>query len=171
MLQQKFGDRIFTGDTQGAVAKGAALVAAIEMDKRRIKANQEPEFMTLWHDLEIVEPPAHSLGIKLANGKIDEVIRRNTMPPARAIKYYHPMSLSADKQKVNISPLTICQGRTEVGRVEFPEIYAHNRTPKDIIIKVELIAESTEIRSIITIAQGNKDMSDINIESTLSISK
>ena len=171
MLQKKFGDKIFTGDTQGAVAKGASLVAAIEMDKRNIAAGKDPEFMTLWHEFETVEPTAHSLGIEIANGKVDEVIRRNAMTPARAIKYYHPMSLTEDGERVRISPLSIRQGKSKVGQVEFPDIYAHGRKPQDIQIKVELVAESTEIRSIITVTEGNFDKSDIILESTLSISK
>lgn len=171
MLQKKFGDKIFTGDTQGAVAKGASLVAAIEMDKRNIADGKKTEFMTLWQEFETIEPPAHSIGIEIANGKIDEVIRRNAMTPARAIKYYHPMSLTEDGKKVNISPLIICQGKSKVGQVKFPEIYAHGRKPQDIQIKVELIAESTEIRSIITVKEGNIDKTDIVLESTLSISK
>ena len=127
--------------------------------------------MTLWQEFETIEPPAHSIGIEIANGKIDEVIRRNAMTPARAIKYYHPMSLTEDGKKVNISPLIICQGKSKVGQVKFPEIYAHGRKPQDIQIKVELIAESTEIRSIITVKEGNIDKTDIVLESTLSISK
>ena len=171
LLQRKFGDKIFTGDTQGAVAKGAALVAAIEMDKKNIAAGKDPEFMTLWHEFIVEEPTAHSLGIEIANGKVDEVIRRNAMTPARAIKFYHPMSLSDDGEKVKISPLSICQGKTKVGQVEFPDIYAHGRKPQNIQIKVELIAESTEIRSIIVVSKGNADQSDIVLESTLSICK
>lgn len=171
LLQRKFGDKIFTGDTQGAVAKGAALVAAIEMDKKNIAAGKDPEFMTLWHEFIVEEPTAHSLGIEIANGKVDEVIRRNAMTPARAIKFYHPMSLTDDGEKVKISPLSICQGKTKVGQVEFPDIYAHGRKPQNIQIKVELIAESTEIRSIIVVSKGNADQSDIVLESTLSICK
>lgn len=171
LLQRKFGDKIFTGDTQGAVAKGAALVAAIEMDKKNIAAGREPEFMTLWHDFKINDTVAHSLGIEIANGKVDEVIRRNAMTPAKAIKFYHPMSLTDDGEKVKMSPLSICQGKTKVGQVEFPDIYTHGRKPQDIIIKVELVAESTEIRSIIIVTEGNADKSDIILESTLSISK
>lgn len=171
MLQKKFGDKIFTGDTRGAVAKGAALVAAVEMDKINIANNKEPEFMTLWQEIEIVEPTAHSLGIVTANGKVDEVIRRNVMTPARAIKFYHPMSLTEDGTRVHISALSIMQGNSEVGQVVFPDIYAHGRQPQDIQIKVELIAESTEIKSIITVDKGNKDQSDLVLESTLTISK
>ena len=70
-----------------------------------------------------------------------------------------------------MSPLSICQGKSKVGQVEFPDIYTHGRKPQDIIIKVELVAESTEIRSIIIVTEGNADKSDIILESTLSISK
>ena len=170
-LQKRFGDKIYTGDTSGAVAMGASLVAAIELDRQNKKAGKPNEYMTLWDEFKIEEPTAHSIGILMANGRVDEIIKRNSITPASAIRIYHPTQISDDGKLVQISHLSIRQGDEEIGKVEMPKIFAHGRDAKDIKISVELIAESTEIRSIITVAEGNEDKSDLKIESHLNIRK
>ena len=51
-----------------------------------------------------------------------------------------------------------------------PTIYAHGRQADKINIKVEFIAESTQILSKITVEQGNADKSDLVVTETLKLS-
>lgn len=172
MLKKRFGDnKIFTGNTQLAVSMGAALLAAVEMDKKRRAANKPAEFTTLWDEIQIKEPTAHSIGIKLSDTKIDEIIRRNAMTPAVATRIYTPTGLTEDGKCVKLNHIVITQGKTEIGQVEFPPIYANGRVPENINIKLEMVALSTEIQSIITVEGGNEDGSDLVVKSVLNINK
>lgn len=164
LLSRKFSDnKIFEGNISEGVARGAALLAASVLDKNHNSNNH----LARWDNVEIIENTAHSIGVVTHNGRVDQVIGRNVMTPAKGTKLYQPQSLSADGQFVELDKIDIRQGTANVGYVEFPKIWAHGRRPSDITIKVELIAESTSIKALITVRGGDEDGSDLFVEKTL----
>lgn len=171
ILKRRFGEnKIFLGNTQLAVAMGAALLAAVEMDKKKIEAGGNPDFTALWSEIKIKEPTAHALGIDRGNGRIDEIIRRNAMTPASATRVYIPTELTEDGKCVKLDHINITQGKSKIGSVEFPPIYANGRKPEEINIKLEMIALSTEVKSVIIVEKGKEDGSDLVVTSSIKIS-
>lgn len=170
-LKHRFGEnKIYTGNTQLAVAMGASLMAAVEMDKKKTEAGEKPDFTALWSKIDIITRTAHTLGIDRGNSKIDEIIRRNALTPAKATRIYTPTELTEDGQRVKLDHIKITQGKTEIGTVEFPPIYSNGRKPEDINIKLEMIALSTEVKAVITVEKGQKDGSDLVVTSSVKIS-
>lgn len=161
--------KVIVGNIGQGVARGASLIAAYELDKQ----GHEPKYMNKWDVIEILENTSHNLGVKTNKG-YSTIIKQNAATPARGIKYFTPTALSENGEIAVVSIIDVYQGGGQkwanVGAVEMPTIYAHGRQPDKINIKVEFIAESTQILSKITVEQGNADKTDLVISKTLTLS-
>ena len=80
-----------------------------------------------------------------------------------------PSRLNEDGTKAELDPLNIYQGKKEIGQIPIPIIYAHGRQRKDINILITLIAESTSVKVLIDVPQGNEDGSDLHTEGQIQI--
>ncbi|MEY8611508.1 Hsp70 family protein [Parabacteroides segnis] len=165
--------KVINGNIGEGVARGASLIAAYELDKRAINQGEKPKYMSKWDKIEILENTAHALGIKTNKG-YSKIIEQNTATPARGVKTFTPTMLSQDGLTALVPSIDVYQrgGRvwTHVGAVDMPTIYSHGRQPRNILIKVEFIAESTQIVSKITVDQGNEDQTNLIVTKTLSLS-
>lgn len=174
LLEEIFStDKVFNGNIGQGVARGASLIAAYELDRRAIKEDREPKYMSRWDSIEIQENTAHNIGVKTSRG-YSVIIRQNAATPATGIKYYRPTALNKTGEIAIVPSIDVYQGGGQkwenVGTVEMPTIYAHGRQPDKINIQVEFIAESTQILSKITVEQGNADKSDLVVTETLKLS-
>lgn len=166
-------NKVVVGNIGQGVARGASLIAAYELDKKAIQQGKDPKYMNKWDVIEILENTAHNLGVKTNRG-YSTIIKQNAATPARGIKIYSPTALSNDGNVAVVPSIDVYQGGGQkwahVGSVEMPTIYAHGRQPDKIKIKVEFIAESTQIISKITVEQGNEDKTDLVVSKTLVLS-
>ena len=173
MLEEIFStDKVIIGNIGQGVARGAALMAAYELDRRAVENGGEAVYMDRWDCLEIIENTAHNLGVKTNKG-YTSIIKQNAATPARGVKHFVPLALSEDGKTALVPSINVYQGGGQkwanVGTVEIPTIYAHGRQPNKIDIKIEFIAESTQILTKVTVEQGNEDGSDLVVTETLKI--
>lgn len=166
-------NKVVVGNIGQGVARGASLMAAYLLDRKAIEQKKAPKYMNKWDVIEILENTAHNLGVKTNRG-YSTIIKQNAATPARGIKTYTPTALSNDGNVAVVPSIDVYQGGGQkwahVGTVEMPTIYAHGRQPDKINIKVEFIAESTQIISKITVEQGNEDKTDLVVSKTLVLS-
>ena len=173
MLEEIFStDKVIIGNIGQGVARGAALMAAYELDRRAVENGGEAVYMDRWDCIEIIENTAHNLGVKTNKG-YTSIIKQNAATPARGVKHFVPLALSEDGKTALVPSINVYQGGGQkwanVGTVEIPTIYAHGRQPNKIDIKIEFIAESTQILTKVTVEQGNEDGSDLVVTETLKI--
>lgn len=166
-------NKVVVGNIGQGVARGASLMAAYELDRCAIDANRKPKYMSKWDEIIIIENTPHNIGIKTYRG-YSTIIRQNMVTPARGVKYFTPTALNENGEIAVVQKIDVYQGGGQkwanVGAVEMPTIYAHGRQPDKINIKVEFIAESTQILSKITVEQGNADKTDLMVSKTLTLS-
>ena len=173
MLEEIFStDKVKIGNIGQGVARGAALMAAYELDRRAVENGGEAVYMDRWDCIEIIENTAHNLGVKTNKGYVT-IIRQNQATPARGVRHFVPLALSEDGKTALVPSINVYQGGGQkwanVGTVEIPTIYAHGRLPNKINIKIEFIAESTQILTKVTVEQGNEDGTDLVVTETLKI--
>ena len=168
MLENIFStNKVIVGQTGLGVVRGAALLAAYELDKGRA-----PQYMDKWNCIEIQENTAHNIGVRTNKG-YSTIIKQNAATPARGVRHFVPLALSENGKTAVVPSINVCQGGGQkwanVGTVAMPTIFAHGRQPNKIDIKIEFIAESTQILTKVTVEQGNEDGSDLVVTETLKI--
>lgn len=172
LLEEMFGESKIRdmADLDLAVARGAAIYAAVMLDKKLEAQGKPREHLTLWKHVETIEPTAHSLGIITSRG-VFWMISDNAITPAKRTVPLKPTGLSADGKTVTWSELTVVQGNkqdyTEVGMVKLPSIYTHGRTKEAIAARLTFTAEKNLIKVALDISQGNADRTDIHLTEDL----
>ena len=172
LIEEKFGtNKIFQSPfPEETVARGACIWAAYKIDQENKGKSNYVRHLHYWDTIIIKEKTAHNLGVKDAHNNIDTIIASNKFTPVKATRSYLPSRLNNDGTKAELEPLIICQGKKEIGKIPIPVIYAHGRQRKDINILITLIAESTSVKVLIDVPQGNEDGSDIHTEGQIQIS-
>lgn len=155
-----------------AVARGAAAWAAYKLDLLAKEKGFVDNFnLKEWNQIEISQRNSHDLGLKLANNKVGNILRGNSVVPAYVTGNYFPTLLSNDGQYAECR-LVIGQGRvndfTEIGRIEVGRIYTHGRAARDININITYVVDSTSIKVKVHVPKGNADGSDMEFENQLS---
>jgi molecular chaperone DnaK len=155
-----------------AVARGAAAWAAYKLDlMAKEKGVADNLSMKEWNLIEITQRNSHDLGLKLANNRVGNILRGNSVVPAHVTRNYYPTLLSSDGKYAECR-LVIGQGKandfTEIGRIDVGKIYTHGRAARDININITYIVDSTSIKVKVHVPKGNADGSDMVFENQLS---
>lgn len=157
-----------------AVARGAAIYAAYELDK--IKEEVDPtlqKYLKDWSNIQITERNPHDLGVLLANGNFGLILKNNTITPTEITKTYIPSELSNNGTIAELPPIKILQGKPNkfaiIGEIDVGNIFTHGRAKERIRIRITFMVDTTNIKVKIFVEEGNQDKSDINVEKELSL--
>lgn len=171
LLETKFGKgKIYESDKPSeTVARGASIWAAYLLDQAHKDDANYKRHLEKWDKIIIKEKTAHNLGVVTARGSVDNFIASNKFTPVQSTRSYFPSNLNEDGTKAELEPLIIKQGRDIIGSIPFPTIYTHGRDCRSINISITLIAESTSVKVLISVPEGNEDGSDIRTEGQIQI--
>lgn len=171
ILEEKFGkDKIYQSEKPSeTVARGACIWAAYLIDEKHKEDPNYKRHLHYWDTIIIREKTPHNLGVMTDYG-MDTIIRSNQFTPVQGTHVYIPSRLSDDGLKAELDPIVVKEGNDIIGTIPMPEIYAHGRSCKDIIISVTLVAESTSVKVLVNVPGGREDGSDIHEEGQIQIS-
>ena len=172
MLIDKFGENSIRQNKQMnlAVSRGAAIYAAYLQDEQLQKEGKPRKYLTHWDSVKVIEPTAHSIGIRTSRSPFFVVIKDNQITPASKTLPVVPSQLSADGKKVAWEEIVVLQGNKDsvVGKVRLTEeLYTHGRDKSQIRGKLTVTAHRNLIRVKLIMPGCRHDRSDYTLEEDL----